>query len=585
MKERNKDRNKERKEKIVYIQKQAKKPVVLPDKWFVKILINIAVTLLVGAIAYYVSFPALNFKSMELYLYLGFLCIVYAICALFTSRVKKEEEYAPFFAKQFKGSMYVIVGLLVVAIIGGISSAVIFRAKSYKDLINVEKGNFKTDVNEVDFSSVPMIDSASTEKLADRKLGELEDMISQFSVDNYYTQINYKNRPVRVTPLKYSDIIKWAINTKDGLPAYLIVDMVSQKVEVVRLKQGMRYSTSEHFNRNLLRHLRFNYPTYLFDTPSFEIDEQGKPYWVVPRVDKKIGLFGGKDIIGAVLVDAVSGDCKYYPVDKIKTEKELQWIDRVYSSDLLIEQYNFHGKLQKGFINSLIGQRGVKVTTEGYNYLALNDDVYLYTGVTSITDDQSIVGFVLINQRTKESNYYSIAGAKELSAQGSAEGVVQQYGYTATFPLLLNISGQPTYFMALKDSSNLVKQYAMVNVEQYQVVATGKSLADCSQNYADLLKDKGITVDVSKATEALEEEDKEDKKDILNVTGVVDDIRTAVIGGNSVYYIRLKDNPIYFSINAGSSEDVVILNKGDNVNITYKKDTRRIISAKSVKMS
>lgn len=565
--------------KVVFIQNQAKGPLVLPKNWIVKILINILGTLAIGAITYYVTLPVFNFKSMDLYVFIGFLSLVYAGISLVTSKATNKEEYRPFYARQVKGIGAIIVLLIAVVIIGGISSAVIFRASSYKKLLDVKKGTFKTDVSQVDFSSVPMLDSTSAEKLGDRKLGELEDMISQFSVDNYYTQINYKNKPVRVTPLRYSDIIKWAINTKEGLPAYLVIDMVTQKVNVVRLEKGMKYSTSEHFNRNLIRHVRFNYPTYIIGEPSFEIDDEGNPYWVCPRIDKKIGLFGGKDVIGAVLVDAVTGKCSYHSVKEFKEKKELQWIDRVYPSDLVVEQYNYHGKLQKGFINSVIGQRGVKVTTGGYNYIALNDDVYLYTGVTSITDDQSIVGFTLINQRTKESNYYSIAGAKEYSAMNSAQGVVQQYGYEATFPLLLNISGQPTYFMALKDSSELVKQYAMVNVEQYQVVATGKSLAECSRNYADLLKEKGINVDIAKDNKP---DGEQDKKDTLVIEGVVEDIRTSVMNGNSTYYLKLVENPSYFAIQAKTSEIVVILNKGDKVTISYNKSKKPIVIAKSV---
>ena len=105
--------------------------------------------------------------------------------------------------------------------------------------------------------------------------------------------------------------------------------------------------------------------------------------------------------------------------------------------------------------------------------------VYMYTGITSAGGDQSNVGFLLSNQRTKETRYYHAPGAIEESARDSAEGVVQDLRYTTTFPLLLNVAGEPTYFMSLKDASQLVKMYAMVNVEQYQLVATGTTVSEC----------------------------------------------------------------------------------------------------------
>ena len=154
--------------------------------------------------------------------------------------------------------------------------------------------------------------SASAARLGSRKLGELADMVSQFEILPNYTQINYKGRPVRVTSLAYGDLIKWFTNRSNGLPAYIVIDMVTQEAEVVRLDEGMKYTTAEHFSRNLYRHLRFQYPTMMFDEPVFEIDEEGTPYWVCSRIVKRIGLFGGTDVKGAVLVNAVSGESQYY---------------------------------------------------------------------------------------------------------------------------------------------------------------------------------------------------------------------------------------------------------------------------------
>ena len=398
-----------------------------------------------------------------------------------------------------------------------------------------------------------MLDRDSAEKLGDRKLGELADMVSQFEVADNYTQINYKGRPVRVTPLRYGDIFKWLNNRSAGLPAYLIIDMVTQEVEVVRLPEGMHYTTAEHFSRNLYRHLRFQYPTFIFDEPSFEIDEQGTPFWVCPRVVKRIGLFGGTDIQGAVLVNAVTGESEYY------TDIP-SWVDGVYSAKIIMEQYDYYGIYQGGYINSLFGQKNVTRTTAGYNYIAIDDDVYVYTGVTSAGSDESNIGFILTNQRTKQTTFYSIAGAEEFSAMNSAEGVVQNLDYTATFPLLLNISNQPTYFMALKDYAGLVKMYAMVNVQQYQVVATGATVEECQANYYKLLRQNKL--DTGEAPVLPADED--------TVSGMVTALRSAVIDGTTMYYVTLDDLTAVYAVSAGAVEKVILLNVGDRITVTYE---------------
>ena len=154
--------------------------------------------------------------------------------------------------------------------------------------------------------------------------------------------------------------------------------MVTQEATVVRLNEGMKYSFSEPLNRNIMRHLRFQYPTYMFDTPQFEIDEEGNPWWIAPRIVKTIGLFGGTDIDGAVLCNAITGESHYCTLEEIPS-----WVDNVFTPTLIMEQYDYHGTLINGFINSILGQRDVTITTQGYNYIAMNDDVYVYTGVTS----------------------------------------------------------------------------------------------------------------------------------------------------------------------------------------------------------
>ena len=527
------------------------------------ILINLIVTIVAGFIYFYVELPPINLHSAAFYSFFLFLSVVYCITAVITSGIYRQAENGKTFWKLLKGScivpLIVIGAVFVIYVVGGLLSSVVIRSGAYAKLITVETGDFTQDIEEISFDQIPMLDRDSAEKLGDRKLGELADMVSQFEVADNYTQINYKGRPVRVTPLRYGDIFKWLNNRSAGLPAYLIIDMVTQEVDVVRLPEGMHYTTAEHFSRNLYRHLRFQYPTYIFNEPTFEIDEEGTPYWVCPRIVKRIGLFGGTDIQGAVLVNAITGESQYYT--DIPT-----WVDGVYSAEIIMDQYDYYGTYQGGFINSLFGQKNVTVTTEGYNYIAANDDVYVYTGVTSAGSDESNIGFILTNQRTKQTTFYSIAGAEELfSAMNSAEGVVQHLNYSATFPLLLNISNQPTYFMALKDYAGLVKMYAMVNVQQYQIVATGASVEECQSNYYKLLRQNKL--DTGEAPILPADED--------TVTGIVTALRSAVIDGTTMYYVTLDADNTVYCISAGEVEKVILLNVGDRITITYEPDSMR----------
>lgn len=513
----------------------------------IKTLICVLVTLVFAFLNFYITLPAINLQSSDFYGFLFSIAVVYIICAMLVSGVRLQNGIREWFSFIKKQCMVVfILGIIVVIIfgVGKLLSAQFLRASAYRDLLKVTDGNFNDDVDEISVNEIPMLDRDSAERLGDRKLGELSDMVSQFEVSADYSQINYNNRPVRVTPLIYGDVIKWFNNRQSGLPAYIVIDMATQAAEVVRLDDGIKYSKSEHFSRNLMRHIRFNYPTMMFSSPTFEIDEDGHPYWVCPKIVKTIGLFGGTDVSGAVLVDAVTGECEYF-------EEVPKWVDRVYPADLICEQYNYHGAYINGFINSIFGQKGVTSTTAGYNYIAIDDDVYMYTGITSVGSDQSNIGFILSNQRTKETKFYPIAGATEHSAMASAQGVVQHLNYTATFPLLLNVAGEPTYFMSLKDRANLVKMYAMVNVKQYQVVATGSSYAECEQKYAQLLLQNNIT----EATPITKD----------SIDGTISSIKSAVIDSNTYYYIELDGNGIYYEIPVKDNKVVITLNVGDSV--------------------
>ncbi|MCD7757603.1 MAG: CvpA family protein [Clostridiales bacterium] len=550
---------------------------------------SLLVTVILGAVYYYVALPPLNPKSYDLYAFIIVLCVIFLVARAILSPAKEShrEERAssePLFEQDGNGVIHinrgfsvhrqtaafthgirdimsapvVIIALcMAVGLVGSLISMPIFHAKAYYNLLQVETGDFTEDVAQISYNEIPMLDEDSAIQLGKRALGNIStnsNLVSQFEVSDNYSQINYNQQPVRVSPLEYGDIIKWFNNRSEGLPGYIVVNMVTQEAELVQLEEGIKYSDCEHFNRNLYRHLRFNYPTFMFGDMNFEIDDEGNPWWVCSREVRTIGLFGGVDVKGAVLVNAVTGECEYY-------EEVPSWVDRVYSASTIITQYNYRGALVNGWLNSWLGQKGVTTTTEGYNYIALNDDVYMYTGVTSAGSDESNVGFILVNQRTKEAKYYNITGAEEYSAMSSAEGAVQHLNYSATFPILLNISDQPTYFMALKDSAALVKMYAMVNVSDYQVTATGSTVAECQANYETLLIQNGIKV---------EDPVEEVVADTATVSGTVEEIRSAVISGDTYYYLRLEDGDSYYAISAAQAEEAVILNEDDRVTITYE---------------
>ena len=545
-----------------------KKPRKAVKSPVTRVLINLAVTLAVGLVYFYVNLPPINLQAPEFHTFVLLLCVIYCGCAVLTSGFQGQgvKGYFQFLKRQCLVPVAVAVLSLLLCIGGSVVGSVIFRAKDYAQLLPIQVGDFAAEVDEISYDQIPMLDRQSAERLGDRKLGELSDMVSQFDVVNDYTQINYRGRPVRIATLTYMDLIKWFTNRSDGLPAYLLIDMVTQNVELVRLEEGIKYTNVEHFGRNLYRHLRFHFPTYLFAQPVMEIDEEGVPYWICPRLVRTIGLFGGTDVKGAVLVNAITGECAYY-------EQVPDWVDNLYPAGLIVQQYDYYGMYHNGFLNSLFGQRDVTVTTDDYNYIAMGDDVWVYTGVTSIGGDQSNIGFILTNQRTKESHFYSCAGATEHSAMDSAEGMLQNLKYKATFPLLLNVGGQPTYFMAMKDAAQLVKKYAMVNVQQYQIVATGDTVAECEASYLAMLRSRGVITsdDVGLAGQE-------------TATGTVAEIRSAVLDGNSVYFVRLVGYDTFYSVSAVKNPLAVILSEGDQVEITYVIGEGSILEGTEIKL-
>ena len=527
-------------------------------------------TLLIWAGMYYYYLPALNIHSEESWMFFVAAVLVGLVLnfwpifkALFLERngviVEKEEKL-----KTAKKLLVLPMALVIIYGVGMLLSSPILRASAYRELLDVQSGDFASDIHEVNYNQIPILDSDSAARLAEREMGSMVDMVSQYEVSPYFNQINYQGKPVRVTPLQYGDIIKWFTNRSTGVPAYIKIDMTTQDVDLIKLQEGIKISPFEHFGRHLNRYIRFRYPTAMIRAYNFEINDQGVPYWVCSVEDKTIGLFGGTDIKGAIIINAATGEHTYYDVKDVPT-----WVDKVYDSSLLVEQYDYYGTLVNGFINSVFGQRGCLKSTEGYNYIALDDDVWLYTGVTSIGGDESNVGFVLMNSRTKETKYYQISGAKEISAMSSAEGQVQHLNYQATFPLLLNIADEPTYFLSLKDNAGLVKKYAMVNIEKYQIVATGDTVAECEKTYRSLMAGNGISnVDTSTAQ---------------TITGAITMMKDIVSEGNTYWYLMLEGSDDLFEGKAKEHLEIMKKQVGSNATVEYVPQSEGVNAILSVK--
>lgn len=407
---------------------------------------------------------------------------------------------------------------------GSFFNSPIFRAKDYAALITVEEKDFATDFVENDTSGIPLMDRDTATRLGDRQIGGVAELVSQFVPAPDYIQINVKDVPYRVTPLQYSSFFRWLNNRENGVPGYIRVNMVDGNAEIINVEEGIKYSDSELFGRNVTRHLRFNYPTAIFDSPSFEVDDEGHPFYVATTYKTRF-FFNYKEPTGVITLDAVTGETEHFDLDESP-----QWVDRVYGADLILRQLDDYGQYQDGYWNSVIGQQGVTTTTDGYNYLSIEEDIFMYTGVTSVNSDASNIGFYLVNLRTKAAEFFPVVSADEFSAMESAVGSVQQMRYQSTFPILINLEGRPYYLSSLKDDSGLVRLYALVDSQNYQTVYTDSRIENV---IAQMYVDQGIETD----TEIVEEI--EDEEDLTEFSGQVSQISQAVVSGDTVYYFMM----------------------------------------------
>ena len=539
-------------------------------KYTRRTLISVTVGSAFAFLLFYIFLPPINLRSVGFWVYLAVVALVYSIPFLnikFNSFVEIKKGANGKIIKKARGgeinkwALLPTASVVAVLIIGLIISSTLFNARRYAAIIDVQRYDFSEDMKESEeITHIALMDTESAMMLGNRTLGELSNTsaISQYTVSEAYTQINYKNTPKKVSNLEYDGFFKWIANSKNGIPGYVMVDPVKSSSEFVSLTAPMTYAESAYFHQDLERKLRFDYPTKIFESISFEVDDENNPYYIVSCSTPTVGLFGASDISEVIIFDPTSGESELVDVSSVP-----QWIDIVYTGDLATEKYNWYGTLSGGFINSVIGNVDCTQSTDDFGYIALEDDVWYFTGVTSaVSDDLSNIGFILTNARTGEYKFYPVIGAEEHSAMAAAEGEVQEKGYVASFPSLVNIAGEATYIMVLKDASGLVKLYALVNVENYSIVATGENQTEAMKEYKRLLRANGIESDSAEDTALT--------RDIE-----VHNLRDVTISGNSYVYIRV-GNELYRG-SVADDETLLFITVGSTITVTYtESDTEGI---------
>lgn len=541
------------------------------QKKSVRIIISALVTLVAAGIYFYVALPAINVFSEAFWIFLtlaaicfGVVYILLSVKAGYTNFKKGKENLGNrMFGFDGAGVVKIVAVLaaipIVVLIVGGIISSTFFNAEAYSNVIDVSDAVFEEDMPETDVvSNIALMDTATAQKLGDRTLGALSNVVSQYEISTNYKQINYQRTPQKISNLEYADFFKWMANRDKGIPGYVMVDPVNvTDAKYIELSTPMKYVDSAFFGEDLNRVLRMKYPTKIFGSCSFEIDDEGNPYYIVSCMRPKIMMFGALDVEEVIVFNPTDGSSELYALDDVPA-----WVDNVFTGALASQKYDWYGTLKNGFWNSVIGNKDCKITTDDFGYIVIEDDVWFFTGVTSVTSDESNIGFIISNARTGEYKFYSVIGAEEYSAMAAAEGEVQEKRYTASFPSLINVAGKATYIMVLKDDAGLVKLYALVNVEKYTIVATGESQTEAKRAYIEKLKKEG------EIPQGEIPEGETPEYEFSTATVTVDDIRIITSGGESVIYITADDGYLYKQ-NVAANESVMLIKICDKLNVKY----------------
>ena len=432
-----------------------------------------------------------------------------------------------------------------------VGSSVIFNVSAFRDQMpDYRVGDFSSEIQVVDISQIPIVDNDLAYKIAEKKLGEKPSLGSQVVLGEPTIQ-TVNDKLVWVVPLQHSGFFKWLTNMA-GTPGYIVVSATnSQDVEYVD-DYNIKYQPNAYIFSDLTFHTRYTAALFTGVTDySFELDDTGRPHWVITTYKYTRG-FALPEATGVIVMDAETGKSNRYALEDVPA-----WVDRVQPEDFILTQINNKGKYVHGIFNW--ADKDKYQTSEGDIIVYDEGRCYLFTGITSVGSDESAIGFVMVDMVTKEPIMYQMAGATEYAAQRSAEGKVQQYGYYASFPLIINFEGTPTYFMTLKDIDGLIKQYAYVSVKDFLVVGVGESMQDAKLNYEKALRQNPGSADVT------------DTDSLAEIAGTVYRINQEIVAGETVYrFILSERTDIVFEAQGSVSEMLSLTEVGDSVKISYR---------------
>lgn len=533
---------------------------------------NIVLVLLAGFVLLYINMPTINFG------FTGFPIIILVLTGIWTLlnnpfKIITGKNNAPTLKLDKPGKIPLII-LVVVAvyiiIVPFITSWALLRTNDYRNLIGkVEtESNLSSHMLPISIEKIRVVDQSLAQLLGDKVLGSQPALGSQVTLGTFNIQ-KVNNDLYWVAPLLHSGFFKWQKNT-EGTNGYVMVNACNERdVKLVQEIDGkkvfIKFQSEAYFFDNLERYLYFHgYWNVGLTDYSFEIDDAGTPYWVVTKYKKTIG-FAGEEAQGVVIVNAQTGEIKDYSITNTP-----KWVDRIQPGEFIETQLNNWGEYVKGYWN-FSNENKLKITEPVSLVYGDDNNAYWYTGLTSVGSDESTVGFVLVNTRTKKAVWYKQSGATEYAAQNSAKGKVQEKGFSASAPIPYNINNIPTYVMTLKDNGGLVKMYAMVAIEDYTIVGVGNSLREALMAYKNAYNQTGNKISPKSRTE----------KNI--VKSVITRINGDVKNGNTYYYFTLKSFPKIFIGSTQISNDFPVSSLGDSVYVTFDNDNQDVIDISTFK--
>jgi len=537
-----------------------------------KKLRHVILVLIVASVMLYAVMPTINFG------FTGFPIIILVLTGIWTLlnnpfNIIAGKNNAPTLKIDKPGKIPLII-LVVVAvyiiIVPFITSWALLRTDDYRNLIGkVEtESNLSNHMLPISIEKIRVVDQSLAQLLGDKVLGSQPALGSQVTLGTFNIQ-KVKNDLYWVAPLLHSGFFKWQKNM-EGTNGYVMVNACNERdVKLVQEIDGkkvfIKYQSEAYFFDNLERYLYFHgYWNVGLTDYSFEIDDAGIPYWVVTKFKKTIG-FAGEEAQGVVIVNAQTGEINDYSI--ANTPK---WVDRIQPGEFIETQLNNWGEYVKGYWN-FSNENKLKITEPVSLVYGDDNNAYWYTGLTSVGSDESTVGFVLVNTRTKKAVWYKQSGATEYAAQNSAKGKVQEKGFSASAPIPYNINNIPTYVMTLKDNGGLVKMYAMVAIEDYTIVGVGNNLREALMAYKNAYNQTGNKISTKSKTE----------KNIIK--SIITRINGDVKNGNTYYYFTLKNFPKIFIGSTQISNDFPVSNSGDSVYVSFDNDNQEVIDISSFK--